>query len=38
MTIKDDLKKWVLDAIDAKGGQANLVEVANSSGIPMKKS
>ena len=28
MTIKDDLKKFVLDAIDAKGGQANLVEVA----------
>jgi hypothetical protein len=28
MSYKDDLKKWVLQAVEANGGAANLVEVA----------
>jgi hypothetical protein len=28
MSYKDSLKKWVLAAIDANGGQADLVNVA----------
>jgi hypothetical protein len=28
MPYKDDLKSWVLEAIDQRGGEANLLEVA----------
>lgn len=28
MALKDDLRKWVIQAIDANGGRAGLIEVA----------